>query len=390
MHRFSQLEQTSSPHREQGCGASGGSIGVDCVGTIGTGALCAGSTCACPGGQVDCGSACIDPASNRTYCGATGDCVAPAPGLPGTDCALDGRICVSSNCAVTCPGTQINCGGVCIEPSTDETYCGASGACTPGAGPLGTDGINCSTDVGTGALCTGSACACPSGQVACVGTCVDPNTNVTYCGASGNCTNVGGGNSDGTPCLSNQACLGGACLQLAQKVIFVTSTVYNGNLGAFGGGNGLLGGDALCAARATAGALTGSFKAWLSSDSVHARDRLTHFAGRYVLVDGTTVVANHWTDLVDRTILHAIDKTEFGAAPVGGTSNGFCLGNINAMTGTDGNGLLYGGNTCASWTTAAAGLNHALGDTGLTSQSWTELACWNPCNLTAPIYCLEQ
>jgi hypothetical protein len=108
-----------------------------------------------------------------------------------------------------------------------------------------------------------------------------------------------------------------------------------------------------------------------------------------VLQDGVSVVANNWTDLVDRSILHAINQTELGSAPVGGSSNTACSGGVNAMTGTDGNGLMYGGNTCNGWT-MSAGDDHALGDTSLTGQEWTELGCWNDCSFTAPIYCIEQ
>ncbi|HMI86099.1 MAG TPA: hypothetical protein VK550_18515 [Polyangiaceae bacterium] len=66
------------------------------------------------------------------------------------------------------------------------------------------------------------------------------------------------------------------------------------------------------------------------------------------------------------------DQTEFGLAPAGGSSNFTCGATVPAMTGTDGNGLKYGGNTCADWT-ASAGQNHALGDTDATGQDWTEL-----------------
>ena len=50
--------------------------------------------------------------------------------------------------------------------------------------------------------------------------------------------------------------------------VFNSSTSYNGNLG------GLTGADAKCQSRAAAAGLTGTYKAWLSSTTINAKDRL--------------------------------------------------------------------------------------------------------------------
>src|SRR5438067_1391069 len=111
-------------------------------------------------------------------------------------------------------------------------------------------------------------------------------------------------------CKAGFVLTNGACVPPPppNKVVFVTSQIYTAALG------GLAGADAKCQSLATGAGLTGTYKAWLSSSSVDARDRLTHSAIPYVLSDRTTVVADNWSDLVDGSLKHAIDKTETGAA----------------------------------------------------------------------------
>jgi len=91
----------------------------------------------------------------------------------------------------------------------------------------------------------------------------------------------------------------------AFKRVFVTSTIYDGNLG------GLAGADAKCAARAAAAGLSGTYKAWLSSSTTSAASRLTHATVPYKRTDGVTI-ANNWTDLTDGAIAEPISRDEFG------------------------------------------------------------------------------
>jgi hypothetical protein len=65
------------------------------------------------------------------------------------------------------------------------------------------------------------------------------------------------------------------------KRVFVTSTVYTGNLG------GSAGADDKCQERADAAGLGGTFKAWLSATGTgnSAFDRLSHASVPYVRVD---------------------------------------------------------------------------------------------------------
>jgi hypothetical protein len=370
--------QTSAIHCGASGACSGASAGAACGTTVGTGAICTGGTCGCPGGQIACGAACINPSSDQTYCGAVGNCQGANDG---ENCALTGRLCSSGACAVSCPSGQINCGGNCVAPSTDATHCGAAGLCD--GSPGNSQGSDCSA---VGQVCTSGSCACGGGLLKCgagAGTCIDPNSNPTYCGATGACGNGGGG--AGATCTANQACVGGSCLTLAAKVVFVTSTVYNGNLG------GLAGADAICAARATAGGLGGTFKAWLSDNATSAGSRLTHYPGRYVLHDGTKV-ADSWTDLTDGTLDHGIDQNEFGGAGGNGTQSTACAGaGVAAYTNTHHDGNAFSVSySCSSWTSASNTIRGAVGYSGLfADDSWT-LACGGYCDLTTALYCIEQ
>jgi hypothetical protein len=84
---------------------------------------------------------------------------------------------------------MVECSGQCINPDTDEDYCGASGPC------LGY------TTCTSGQICNGGMCVpnCQPGLVICYGKCVDIDTDEDYCGSCDN------------PCESGEICSGGAC-----------------------------------------------------------------------------------------------------------------------------------------------------------------------------------
>lgn len=153
-----------------------------------------GGTCAatCQAGRVDCGGSCIDPDTDETFCGAGPDCSVD----PGTTCAA-GEICDGSGtCALSCQNGLVDCGGTCIDPLVDETFCGA--------------GPDCSLDPGTtclaGEVCDGAgscALSCQGGLVDCGGTCVDPLVDEGFCGAGPDCAV-----NAGTVCLAGEVCDG--------------------------------------------------------------------------------------------------------------------------------------------------------------------------------------
>ena len=234
-----------------GCGANGGSAGTACA----DGNVCANGVCrvSCPGTQINCGGTCIDPQTSRTQCGATGACGAGGNGSAGTACAA-GNVCANGVCTVSCPGTQINCGGTCIEPATSRNYCGATGACGAGGGSAG---VACAP----GNVCANGTCqvSCPGGQINCGGVCTDPLTSRGFCGATGACG--AGGGSAGTACAAGSVCANGTCqvscpgLQINCGGVCVDPLTSRSNCGATGacgaGGNGtpgaVCGGGNVCA-----------------------------------------------------------------------------------------------------------------------------------------------
>jgi hypothetical protein len=165
-----------------------------------------------------------------------------------------------------------------------------------------------------------------------------------------------------------------------ERVVFVTSTTVAGN--AVGG---TAGADQRCtelALKATDAAakaiLQGrTFKAWLSTSTSAAKDRLQHGTKAYRLVDGT-VIANDWNDLVDGTI----------AAPIGRTESGGLVpaSLVSVWTGTF-IGAEYSALACSDW--APDGGQGTVGSASEATAHWTNRA-GGPCAEPARLYCFEQ
>jgi hypothetical protein len=165
---------------------------------------------------------------------------------------------------------------------------------------------------------------------------------------------------------------GGSCL------VFVTSTLHNGNLG------GLAGADRICQARADAAGLPGTFKAWLSDSTQAARARLTHAAVPYVLVEGTQVAA-HWADLVDGTRAAPIQRNEKGDPET-------CCG---VWTGTSAAGTAISPQ-CLDWTYEShctlRECHGTIGDMNDTTSFWSRkhFDAVVTCFIHQHLYCFEQ
>jgi hypothetical protein len=173
------------------CGADGGSAGISCA----TGLTCVGGVClaVCIPGQIMCGGTCIDPSTSNAYCGATAGCTGAIACAPGT-------VCTGSVCKTSCNPGQIVCGGTCVDPGTNLTFCGATSDCTAASA-----GIHCPS----GDVCTDGVCqvTCNPSFVDCNGTCIDPGSNTTYCGASADCATP----NEGITCLAGYVCSSGIC-----------------------------------------------------------------------------------------------------------------------------------------------------------------------------------
>lgn len=162
------------------------------------------------------------------------------------------------------------------------------------------------------------------------------------------------------------------------KRLFATSTKYTGDLKAQGNAaTGLDGGDALCNQVAAASVIGGKWKAWLSSSTVDAYDRIADVSPWY-LVDRRTMVFANKAQLAVRA-LHGIDRTEAGD-PIPKTY-------FYAWTGTLSTGRKATG-TCADWTSAS---NVTVGGEGYptSTDGWSDGVSFT-CRYAHALYCFEQ
>jgi hypothetical protein len=121
----------------------------------------------------------------------------------------------------------------------------------------------------------------------------------------------------------------------APNIVFVSSVAQNANYG------GIEGADSACQALAQAAGVAGTYRAWLSTTTVNAVDRLTSASG-WVRIDGKPV-ANTAADLVAGRMFHPIRLTESG-------SDAF---DTEVYTGTASDGTLQSGaSTCNDYTSA--------------------------------------
>ena len=150
------------------------------------------------------------------------------------------------------------------------------------------------------------------------------------------------------------------------KLVFGTSTFYDGNLG------GIAGGDAKCAARAAVASLPGTYKAFLG-DSTGSPDTSFTRGAAYFLVDGTTRVAQSYNDLVVDGFENFIAKDEFGTF----------FGGATMWTGVNGNGTPHV-NHCSNWSSASSAVTGRAGNTGSLSAANT------PCSEGRKLFCFQQ
>jgi hypothetical protein len=180
------------------------------------------------------------------------------------------------------------------------------------------------------------------------------------------------GDETGSSDLEAQADAGGGKADdpTSRRLIFVTSTRQDGALG------GAEGADAICAERASAAGLSGTYKAWLSTDTASASERLAHSDLPYRRTDGVTV-ADNWTDLVDGFLAAPIDRDENGDAQ-----------RSDVWTGSLTSGQVSEAGTCAGFTTNSEGLGQC-GDSSATGAEWS-VNLTPSCGVSLRLYCLEQ
>jgi hypothetical protein len=180
------------------CGASSDCAGANAGVACQAGELCAMGTCVadCAAGQVSCGGACVDPKKDHDFCGAAGDCAGANAGVA----CQAGELCSFGVCALSCQTGLVQCGSTCVNPKNDPSFCGASSDCA---------GANAGTVCGQGEACVNGACVleCPPNMLFCDGKCVDAQHDPLYCGASSDCAGANKGTVCGQDELcANGAC----------------------------------------------------------------------------------------------------------------------------------------------------------------------------------------
>lgn len=136
-----------------------------------------------------------------------------------------------------------------------------------------------------------------------------------------------------------------------EKVVFVTSAIYDGDLAtAAGVDDGLAGGDLLCSLAGQGAGLGGDFVAWLSTDETDAIDRLPDDGGPWVDTFYGSVVFLNKAAVQASTPADTIDRTELG----GRSSASF-------WTGTSFGGR-SSGEDCRAWTAVRRDIDTGFSD----------------------------
>lgn len=191
-----------------------------------------------------------------------------------------------------------------------------------------------------------------------------------------------GGNDD---CAFSE-CLGGTCTQ-TERLVFVSSELFTGDLG------GVDGADGHCQRLADAAGLPGTYRAWVSSVASSPATRFFQSPVPYELVDGT-VIADDWADLTDGSLQNPINLTEQGSPPPAAPDN-TCDGGTPTIVWS---GTLFNGTSqsvsspsqrCQDWTSTEGG--GRWGNAALhTISSWSAWCSGGFCEWRAPIYCFQQ
>jgi len=122
------------------------------------------------------------------------------------------------------------------------------------------------------------------------------------------------------------------------------------------------------------------YRAWISTSTVDARDRVEHHAGRYILVNGL-IVAENWDEFASDSHQNPINVTEQSLTLT-----------VDVWTGTQPDGTRVPAQAhCQDWTATTFETAYA-GDSTFTDASWTLNQVINPigCVNTGALYCIEQ
>ena len=174
--------------------------------------------------------------------------------------------------------------------------------------------------------------------------------------------------------------------------VFLSSAGGKGKLGDWNDANGKAGleaGDTICQKLATDAGLSGTYKAWLSTTKVDAKNRIEDTIYHSISVTGLATpvkIADNLADLIDGSIDSKIGrKDEKGdLAPDGDQTH----------TGTRDDGTAKGGNnpvyTCNDWTDATAQKTGIRGQNNQKDTQWTNDQSNVACSAVLNLYCFES
>jgi len=227
------------------------------------------------------------------------------------------------------------------------------------------------------------------------GVCLDsscmivPGSGIDECVIDADCPTCGDGICEGNEdinncptdnCPSHLDCVNQACVPVAgagndscninedctidSLLVFVSTATTNGFLGSTPE-EALVNADIIC--NEDPQAQSGTYKAWLSTTSENARDRIVDGEYRNVL---DQVIANDLNDLLDGSLINSIHT----------------LGS-SIWTGTKSDGTAT--SRCNDWTTGSSGPVGKFGRADETSSLWTVQVAANGCNSVKKLYCFQ-
>ena len=147
-------------------------------------------------GLTDCGGVCVDISSDPFNCGGCG--------LACDSGVCEGGGCSAVNVDVGCVSPFVDCGGGCADLSSDPLNCGGCG-------------IGCESGVCEGGSCLQVSLGCVSPLVECAGLCADLSSDPFNCGGCGVVCDSG-------------VCEGGACSAVVASIGCVSPLVECGGL----------------------------------------------------------------------------------------------------------------------------------------------------------------
>jgi hypothetical protein len=201
------------------------------------------------------------------------------------------------------------------------------------------------------------------------------------CGTSDTTSQAAGSSSDsssgGTTSGASTGASSSTGLPPGSKRIFITHDKFLGNLA---NGGGLSGADKTCDTAAQAASLGGAWKAWASTTTANAIDRIAD-VGPWLDLKGTKIFEN---------------KEGLKTSPLAGLwldEQGVGLASESIWTGTNFGGIFSNTPTqeaCMDWTSSSMGDGAKIGQVGRQDgAAWTAYSSTS-CDQQAHLLCLEQ